>query len=155
MDAAPAAATLDQQKQQLRLIWTALFGAVLLYGAACYLVVGSAEPAATDATTEWLHNGFTFAGIIVGAASIWWRRRFLSTDPAPAGADAGIPFAQLQTHSVIVWTLCDAVAVCGVVLAVVVRSFQEFVPFGVAGAALLVMHHPFRLPFDRIRATAV
>jgi hypothetical protein len=63
-------------------------------------------------------------------------------------------FTQFQTHSVVVWALSDAVAACGLVLACLVRSFQEFLPFGVAGAVLLVRHHPFRLPYERLRPVA-
>jgi hypothetical protein len=147
---ATAPVTLDQQKQQLRLLWMAMFGGVAMYGAACFFVLGAASTAADD-TPNQLHNVFTVVGIILGALSIWWRRHFLSSDPAPAGADVGMEFIRFQAHSLTVWALSDAVAACGLVLALVVRSFQEFVPFGVAGAALLVMHHPFRLPYDRLR----
>ncbi len=150
---AGAPATLEQQKQLLRLIWTAMLGAVVLYGAVCFLVLRTSA-AAANGTTEWLHNAFTAAGIIPGALSIWWRRHFLSADPLPAGVDVGMQFAQFQAHSVIVWALSEAVAACGLALAFVARSFQEFVPFGVASAALLVMHHPFRLPYARLRAVA-
>ncbi len=141
-------ATTAQQQQLLRLIWTAMCASVVLYGAVCFFVLGGAVNG-DDERTGILHNAFTVAGIIVGALSIWWRRHFLSTDPEPA--DAGIPFARFQTHGIVVWALSEAVAICGLVLAFVVRSFPEFVPFGVASVALLVMHHPFRLPYDRIR----
>jgi hypothetical protein len=149
---APTPVTLDQQKRQLRLIWTAMIGTVGVYGATCLVVVGRWET--VDGSADWLHNAFTVTGIIVGGLSIWWRRHFLSTDTAPTGAGMGMRFAQLQAHSLIVWGLSDAVAACGLILACLVRSFQEFVPFGAAGAALLVMHHPFRLPYERLRATA-
>lgn len=147
-----APATLDQQKQQLRFIWTAMFGAVVTYGVVCFFVLGVSS-AAGDPTQQF-HNAFTVVGIVLGALSIWWRRHFLSTGPAPVGVDISMRFAQLQAHSMVVWALSEAVAACGLMLAVIVRSFQEFVPFGVAGAALLVMHHPFRLPYDRLRPAA-
>lgn len=148
---ATAPVTLDQQKQQLRRIWAAMLGAVASYGAVCLLVLGAADATADD-TAGRFHNAFTVVGIILGALSIWWRRHFLSTDPAPAGVDLSMGFPQFQAHSLIVWALSDAVAACGLVLAFLVRSFQEFLPFGVAGAALLIMHHPFRLPYERLRA---
>lgn len=147
---ATAPVTLDEQKRHLRLIWGAMLGAVAVYGTVCFFLVGT-SPAAVDTTADQLHYTFTVVGIILGALSIWWRRQFLSTDPAPSGVEASLRFTQFQAHSVAVWALCDAVAACGLVLALLVRSFQEFVPFGVAGAALLVMHHPFRLPYDRLR----
>jgi F0F1-type ATP synthase membrane subunit c/vacuolar-type H+-ATPase subunit K len=144
-------AILDRQKQQLRLIWAAMLSAVVMYGAVCFLVLGASEAAADD-TNEWLHTLVTSVAIIPGVLSIWWRRHFLSTDSGAAGVDVSMPFAQFQAHGLIVWALSEAVAVCGLVLAFVVHSFHEFIPFGVASVALLIMHHPFRLPYERVRA---
>ncbi len=141
--------TLDQQKRQLQITWAAMFGAVAVYGGVCLFLLG--KEAVGNDRTPLLHNAFGVAGIVFGALSIWWRRHFLSADPAPAGVDAGMAFTRFQAHSVVLWALSDAVAVCGLVLALIVRSFQEFVPFGIAAGALLVMHHPFRLPYERLR----
>ena len=150
---ATAPVTLDEQKRQLRLIWMWMLGAVAAYGAVCFIALRTAEMDGGGGP-ELLHNVFTVAAIVVGALSVWWWRHFLSADPASAGVDNGMGFSQFQTHSFIVWALSEAVAIVGLMLAFVLRSFQEFVPFGVAGAALLVMHHPFRLPYERLRATA-
>jgi len=49
-----------------------------------------------------------------------------------------------------VWALSEAVAVVGFVLAILTRNVWEFVPFGLASVALLVLHHPFRLPYERL-----
>jgi drug/metabolite transporter (DMT)-like permease len=143
--------TLDQQKRQLQITWAAMFSAVAVYGGVCLLLLGK-EAAAND-RTQLLHNAFGVLGIVFGALSIWWRRHFLSADPRPAGSNDSMAFTRFQAHSVVVWALSDAVGVCGLVLAFIVRSFQEFVPFGIAAAALLVMHHPFRLPYERLRGT--
>jgi len=130
----------------------AMLGAIVVYGLACVLVDGSAD--ISPEVPRHFRTGFTLAGIGLGLSSIWWWRRFLSADPAPGEPGASMPFARFQTHSVVVWALSDAVAACGLVLACLVRSFQEFVPFGVAGAVLLVRHHPFRLPYERLEAVA-
>ena len=143
---------LEQQKQQLRLVWIAMLGAIVVYGVSCVLIVGRAEISVE--APERFRIGFTVAGIVLGASSIWWWRHFLSADSAPDGTATAMQFTQFQTHSVVVWALSDAVAACGLVLACLVRSFQEFLPFGVAGAVLLVRHHPFRLPYERLRAVA-
>ena len=144
--------TLEQQKQQLRIVWMAMLGSIVVYAVTCVLVVGRADISAE--TPERFRTVFTVAAIVLGASSIWWWRHFLSADSATAGTDTGMQFTQLQTHSVVVWALSDAVAACGLVLACLVRSFQEFLPFGVAGAVLLVRHHPFRLPYERLRPLA-
>ena len=144
--------TLEQQKQQLRLVWMAMFGAICAYAVTCVLIVGRADISAE--APERFRIGFSVAGIVLGASSIWWWRHFLSTDSVPGGRDTDMQFSRFQTHSVVVWVLSDAVAACGLVLACLVRSFQEFLPFGVAGAVLLVRHHPFRLPYERLRPLA-
>src|SRR5512142_2292743 len=102
--------TLDQQKRQLQITWAAMFGAVAVYGGVCLFLLGK-EAAGTDGT-QLLHNAFGGGGIVFGGLSIWWRRHFLSTDPAPAGVDVSMAFTRFQAHSVVVWALSEAVAAC-------------------------------------------
>ncbi len=144
--------TLEQQKQQLRVVWMAMLGAIGVYAVTCLLIVGRAEIAAE--APERIRTAFTVVGIMLGASSIWWWRHFLSAGSVANRTETAMQFTQFQTHSVVVWALSDAVAGCGLVLACVLRSFQEFLPFGVAGAVLLVRHHPFRLPYERLRPAA-
>jgi F0F1-type ATP synthase membrane subunit c/vacuolar-type H+-ATPase subunit K len=131
---------MNEQPPALRVIWFAMFAALLTYAGISALLANTSEPMNEDALQP-LRYGFTVAGIVIGAASIIWRRRFL-----PSGAHAPLPLAQLQTHSIIVWAMSEAVAVLGLILSVLTHSFREFVPFGLAAAGLLALHRPSNLP---------
>ena len=132
-------------QQTLRLVWLAMTAAVATYAVVLLAILGPETPP-PDTQAEALHNALTVAGIAVGALSMWWRRRFLGSDPeAPA-----LTVARLQASAIVVWALSEAVALVGFVLAILTRNVWEFVPFGLASIALLLLHHPFRLPYERL-----
>ena len=138
-------AELARCQQTLRIVWVAMAAAVAMYAGLLLALLGP-EPAPPDAHAELLHNALTVAGIAVGALSVWWRGRFLGHDPeAPA-----LTVARLQSSAIVLWALSEAVALVGFVLAILTRNVWEFVPFGLASVALLVLHHPFRLPYERV-----
>ena len=132
-------------QQTLRIVWMAMAAAVATY-AVVLLAILSPATAPPDTQAELLHNVLTVGGIAVGALSLWWRRQFLGSDPeAPA-----LTVARLQSSAIVLWALSEAVALVGFVLAILTRNVWEFVPFGLASVALLVLHHPFRLPYERV-----
>lgn len=134
-------------QQTLRIVWLAMAATVVMYAVVLLAVLGS-EMAPPDAQAELLHNALTVVGIAVGALSMWWRRHFLGSDPeAPA-----LTVARLQSSAIVLWALSEAVALVGCVLAILTRNVWEFMPFGLASIALLVLHHPFRLPYERVSA---
>jgi F0F1-type ATP synthase membrane subunit c/vacuolar-type H+-ATPase subunit K len=143
---------MDEQKQQLRIIWSAMLTALALYGVVCLLVVGPAETQNPD--TERLRHAFSAVGLVLGVLSFWWHRHFLPAESHRPEGEAGIDFARLQGHGVVVWALSEAVGLCGLALAVVVHDVREFVPFGVAAAALLVRLRPSNLPWSRLSRPA-
>lgn len=137
-------------QQTLRIIWLAMAATVVMYAVVLLAVLGS-EMAPPDAQAEQLHNALTVAGIVIGAVSMWWRRRFLDHDPeAP-----GMTLARLRSSAIVVWALSEAVALVGFVLAILTRNAWEFMPFGLASIALLVLHNPVRLPYERVSTREV
>ena len=139
-------ATLAEQQQQLRRIWTAMLSSIGIYGVVCAAAVGMvAAGAETDA--EWPRRMFSAIAVVLGALSVWWRRRFLASDPVQP---APLGFMELQSHGVVAWALSEAVAICGLVVAFLLRDAREFIPFGAAAAALLVLHRPSNLPWARL-----
>ena len=139
-------ATLPQQKQQLGLIWAGMLASVAVYGIVCSVAVGMAE-AGSDADATWPRQVFSAVGIVLGALSMWWRRHFLPLDPSPPAA---LEFTQLQGHCLITWGLSEAVGICGLLTAVLLKDAREYIPFGAASAALLVLHRPSNLPWARL-----
>ncbi len=139
-----------QRKQVLKMIWGAMLGAVLTYGVVCLVIVGAGDAGRLEENNA-LRYALSAAAILVGAVSVWWRRRFLPGETA-AGAPVKLAFAQVQSHSVIVWALSEAVALFGLVMGVLTHSFAEFLPFALAAAALLLLHRPSNLPLDQIQS---
>lgn len=142
--------TVEEQSKQLRMLWGCLLSAVPLYGTATFVKLSGTRNVG-DGTT--LRNVFTLVAIVIGAISLWWWRHFLSAESSPTVVTP-LSFRQLQIHSLISWLCGDAIALCGLAVAFLLRDSSEFVPFGVAGAVLLVKQHPFRLPYERLRVTA-
>ena len=139
-------ATLAQQKQQVSRIWTAMLSSIVIYGVVCAAAVGMAD-AGAEADAEWPRRVFSAIGVVLGASSVWWRRRFLASDPVQP---APLGFMQLQSHSVVAWALSEAVAIGGLLAAFLLRDAREYIPFGAAAAALLLLHRPSNLPWARL-----
>ena len=138
--------TLGQQQQQIGLIWGAMLSTVAVYGVVCALAVRSAAVGAA-ADAMWIRYGCSAAGVVLGALSVWWQRHFLATDPLPPIV---LGFAQMQRHGIVVWVLSEAVGICGVVTAFLLHDAHEYIPFGAAAAALLLLHRPSNLPWGRL-----
>jgi len=130
--------THDTQQLQLRVIWSAILGTVAVYALVCFLALGAVQ-AADDGEIEWMRQAFSAVAVGLGGLSLWWRRHFLTAE------ERAVSFAQAKAHGVVTWALSEAVGLCGLVLALVVRSAREFLPFGAAAAALLLLHRPSRL----------
>jgi F0F1-type ATP synthase membrane subunit c/vacuolar-type H+-ATPase subunit K len=145
---AVAPVTLERQKQQMQLIWRAMLGAVVVYGVVCALTIDTAA-AFEDTDVEWPRHVFSAVAVALGGVSMWWRRHFLPPDP-PTAEERRLGFVQFQGYGVVAWTLCDAIGVCGLVLALVVHDASEFIPFGAAAVALLFLHRPSNLPWGRL-----
>jgi hypothetical protein len=138
--------TTEEQRRQIGMLWMAMFSSIAIYGAVCVVAVGNGDGDA-EATAVWRY-GLSTAGVVLGALSVWWRRYFLPSDALPPRA---LGFAQLQGHAVVTWALSEAVGICGVVAAFVLGAAREYIPFGAAAAALLLLHRPANLPLARLQ----
>jgi F0F1-type ATP synthase membrane subunit c/vacuolar-type H+-ATPase subunit K len=136
----------QQQRQQIGLIWGAMLSTVAVYGLVCAIAVRSAAAEAT-ADTTWIRYWLSAAGVVLGALSVWWQRHFLATDPSPPVA---LGFVQMQRHGIVTWALSEAVGICGVLTAFLLDDAREYIPFGAAAAALLLLHRPSNLPWARL-----
>jgi len=143
-------ATLAQRQQQVGIIWSAMLSTVGIYGALSAFVVGTAH-AGSDADAQWPRQALSAVALACGVLSVWWHRHFLAADrPTPAE----LAFPQMQGHGVVLWALSEAVGICGLLMAFIVDDAREFIPFGAAAAALLVLHRPSSLPWGRLAASA-
>jgi hypothetical protein len=134
---ADSAAPRDQQ-HRLHRVWLAMLKALAIY-CVSFFILRSAEPRPQDEVL-WIRYALSIVGIGLGGLSVAWRRRFLADR-------AALRFAALHRHCLITWLYCEAVGLCGVAAAFLAHSFLEYVPFGAAAAALLLLHRPADLPW--------
>ncbi len=144
----PAPDTHPQSRRKLHLVWWGLLTAVLVYGGLIAVVAPQLAEAPGGPDPEAIRRACTVGAIGFGAFSIWWRRHFLSADVPPETPP--LPVSKLQAHAIVAWTLCDLVAVCGLVAVALTRDAAEFLPFGAASLALFVLHRPLKLPWGRL-----
>ncbi|MBI4514781.1 MAG: hypothetical protein HY699_03070 [Deltaproteobacteria bacterium] len=126
-----------EAKQMLGVIWAAMLAAVATYAAVAFLIIDEIEAPVAE-SPAWLRYAFSAFAVLLGGLSLWWRRRLFA-----AGT---ITPEQQRTHAIVIWALCEAVALCGFVLGFVTHDFDEFSPFALAAAALLILHRPANLP---------
>lgn len=140
---------MSAERQQVSLIWGAMLSALALYGLIGAVAVGGVEGERVGDAVS-VRYGFSVVAIVLGGLAVWWRRRFLAAE----ATRATLGFARMQAHAVVVWALSEAVGVCGVLTAILAREAREYIPFGAAAAALLLLHRPSSLPWTRVAPPA-
>lgn len=152
----------------LRVIWIALIAAVLIdvaIGVWLTLRVGLVVPSDVMAT---LTPALYAVAIGVALLSLWWRRSFgperCVMDAAPAGIPPGLnaapetdaerravgALARFRTHSIVVWALCEAIAVFGLVLSIATGDARHVVSMAAASLVLFGYHVPSRRRVEAI-----
>jgi hypothetical protein len=129
-------------------IWAALLGAVVLYG-----VLGlHIKPSQADVSTGTrLPLVFTVMGILMLSAT-WLIRQFAITAPLQEGRlnlrDSG-HFGRYLTAQIVVFALCEAVSILGLVQRFAMGLSREgFLAFVGAGFLALVIHAPLQARLD-------
>jgi hypothetical protein len=147
-------ALLDRSLTALRLIWAALAAAVVLYVALALWITLTRPPAIRSDLAVTL-TPFLYAVAIVAAVLAQWWRRFLAPErllagssrplAAPTGLTADsdverralVALSILQTQSIIIWALADAIGLCGFVISLVTGNPRH--AFALAAVALLLL----------------
>jgi hypothetical protein len=156
-------AQLDRNSRVAHILWFALMASVAIYGGVVFLLASQAGEAATTLPLPPL----VFAALAAAnaATGIVMYRQFTSPDrirarlQQPPAQHSGENQAQLQalsaeerrlasvpalvlTASIIRWALFESVAIFGLVQAITSRSFEVFLPYGLAAIALQAMTPP-------------
>jgi F0F1-type ATP synthase membrane subunit c/vacuolar-type H+-ATPase subunit K len=139
----PAAAT---RARILTILWLAFLTAVGLYAVVLFFILSSNE-AAPAQTAEALRQAFLTVGAVLAVACLWWRRRFASPAAAPAvprPTDVSEKNTMGETirRCVVAWAMADAIAVLGLVLAILSREVDDFLPFAAAAVVVLYLNRP-------------
>jgi len=134
---------LETSQRVLWIVWAALLASIALYVAIPSLVPPRAEPwyAAKTAVAGFVAGIFSLA-LAVGTFAI---RESLARRHLRSGAidpDTAEGFGRLRTALLLMWALCDAIAVIGLLIAVLAGSPALVLPYAIGAAALLFLHRP-------------
>jgi len=116
-----------------RIVWLAMLVAVGLYAVVLAVLLGQDGTPGDVTALRRVFMGLAFGDFVV----IYALRQRLPLDARPAG-DAQ---AVLTTY-IMCWALSEAVALFGLVLGILGRSFDEAAPFFIVAAALLLWQRP-------------
>lgn len=154
----------------LNVLWSAFLAATVIYVGVVAFALGSAasrESAAGAPPDPWLVTAVLAAMAVAAAAGSFFVPRLLlsggkgsslaiaGAGSAPTAAEAAaaprLPESErtllgylpaYQTTLIIVWALREAIAVFGVIAAILTRQPATVVPFAVAALALLALARP-------------
>lgn len=150
----------------LLVIWGAILLAPAMYVVVAWFMFGQAEDfrVAENSGLPWSQIGMGLL-LVLGLGAGYYQRwalgaarlkAILVAEPVqPAGKDRDL-FEKLspaeqsltglwqhyQTTMIVVWALLEAMAVAGLVLAILQRDFRVVIPFAVAAVLLLVLKRP-------------
>lgn len=152
----------------LRVIWIALMAGALMdvaIGVWLTLRVGRVVPSDVMAT---LTPALYAIAIGVALLSLWWRRLLgpercvMDAPPASVPAGPGVApetdaerravgaLARFRTHSIVVWALCEAIAIFGLVLSMTTGDARHVTSLGAASLVLFGYHVPSRRRVEAI-----
>lgn len=124
----------------LLLIHASMMASVIMYGIIGYTISEELPPAAP------MSHG-AFVAIMAGVAALCavlsfvLRARLMPTS-GTADEPAATRFGKLRGALIAAWALCEAVALCGLVVTFVFHDVSDYAPFGAAALVLLLVHAP-------------
>jgi hypothetical protein len=152
------AAESSAERSRLRATWIAFLVAVALYTPVPFVVVAAGE-GATAPAPEFIRTAMSSAALGAGVASIlarrWWTRSLCAAlERDPSTPVSGGLWARLRAGCTVTWALSEAVALIGLVGAVLLREPTAGVPLAAAAAALLLYHRPSNWPIAAVERRA-
>jgi hypothetical protein len=143
------------ERNVLWAVWAAMFASLALYVWLPTVVPPRAIPWRADQTAVATFVVAIFA--IAAAVGTFAIRESLALRQMRSGQlDPTTPegHARIRVALLVMWALCDAIAILGLVLAIASSRPQLVVPYAVAAAVFFVLHHPNARYFERPRAVA-
>jgi len=153
-DEAATSGDTDFQPFTLWLIWGALLFAMAMYGVMTQFISSDDPMPASSLQT------FIIALSVVSASEvpvIWFLRRTMFYKRLDDGTFSNIDDLQQTyfTTCIIIWALCESIAIYGFVLAVMSSHVTYYFPFALAGAILMLFFRPnLQQAVDAYRSTS-
>lgn len=149
MSAAPS------PRRQLDIMWMAFLGAVVVYTPLPWLIIGAgADDAApgNEAVRSGLHSGALGAAVASFLVRRWFTNALLTA--RQAGAPVAERWMRLRLGCLSTWMVSEAVALIGLMLALIDRQPLEALPLAGGALVLLVLHRPAVWPFEAVEEAA-
>lgn len=154
---AAAGAGLTAAGEQLRILhifWISFLAAVAVYVPVPVLIGaegGEYGAVVPDAVRASMHSAALGAAVASFLARRWWTNSLLAAlRRAPGPAVRVDPWIRLRAGCLITWFLSDAVAIIGLLLAILTHRPLAGVPFSLGAALLLYLHRPAVWPLDAL-----
>jgi crotonobetainyl-CoA:carnitine CoA-transferase CaiB-like acyl-CoA transferase len=100
-----------------------------------------------------LHFAALGAAVASFMAKRWWTNSLRAAVRVEAGAGVGVggdAWARLRAGCLITWAISEAVAIIGLVAALLARRPAGAVPLAIAAALLLYLHRPAAWPLEEV-----
>lgn len=143
----PVARALAAQIKKAQLIYLVLLGSLVVYLVIGYQLSLQGEPPPSATPIDLLAPILGAVGLATLAASFVLRNMFLRKAlaelPAPITEDRAEDVARAAfTPWILGWSLCEAVAIYGLILFVLTFRWELFLPFWAAGVAGQLLQAP-------------
>jgi hypothetical protein len=137
-------ARLDASSRTAHILWFALMMSVAIYGGVSFIIASQGnEAAAPLALPPFV---FPVLAVMSAVAAVVLYRQFTSPDRIRALVSQSRSVEQVPqlvlTASILRWALFESVAIYGLVLAIMSRSFEAFLPYGIVAIGLQAMSPP-------------
>ena len=120
-------------------IHASMMASVIMYGIIGFTISAEAPPSSAP-------NHGLFVGILAGVAALCAIASFVVKARMMPAADSAEPpptrLGQIRGALVVAWALCEAIAICGLVVTFVFHDVSDYSPFGAAALVLLLVHAP-------------
>lgn len=128
----------------LQVLWLAFAGSIILYTFILLLLSEWSEPVEVG-IVDTLRPIFWVAAAILAIASFIWRQQVPDLERVRRRTTASA-FARLRIACIVTWSLCEGVALLGLVLGMLTYDPLDYLPFIAMALALLFLHRPDAWP---------
>ena len=136
-----------QAVRGLQTIWL-VFIAFIFFYTLILLLLSQQSDIPDSEMLKVLRPAFWVLAALLGIASFIWRQQVADLDHRrrPTSTPG---FTRLRVACLITWSLCESIAILGIILGFLSYSIADYAPFLTIGTLLLFFHRPAAWPIDR------
>lgn len=124
----------------LQVLWLAFAGSIVLYTFILMLVAEWSEPVESD-FVDFLRPIFWVVAVVLAITSLLWRQQAPDLKQIRRRTTAS-SFARLRVACIITWSLCEGIAILGLVLGALTFEALDYVPLISLALIMLFLNRP-------------